>query len=150
MDSVIRGLIVYLALFVIFRISGNRTLSQSTSFDLVLLLIISETTQQAMVDNDHSMTNGLLLILTLVGMSILFSHLRQWFPTFDKWANGVPVLIFENGRFLRDRMQRARISEEEILEAARVRQGLKSIDEVAYAVLEPSGDITVMPKRGDE
>lgn len=150
MDSVIRGLIVYLVLFVIFRISGNRTLSQSTAFDLVLLLIISETTQQAMVDDDHSMANGFLLILTLVGMSILFSHLKQWFPTFDKWANGVPYLIYDDGKFLDDRMHRARITKEEILEAARIRQGLKSMDEVAYAIVEPSGDITVIPKRGDE
>lgn len=150
MDSVIRGLVVYLILFVIFRISGNRTLSQSTAFDLVLLLIISETTQQAMVDDDHSMTNGFLLILTLIGMSILFSHLRQWFPIFDKWANGVPFLIYDNGRFLDDRMRRARISKEEILEAARITQGLKSFDEVAYAIVEPSGQITVIPKRDDE
>ena len=146
MDSIIRGCIVYLVLFVIFRISGNRTLAQTTSFDLVLLLIISETTQQAMVDDDHSMTNGLLLIFTLVGLSILFSHLKEWFPTFNKWANGVPVLIFGQGSFLEDRMKRARVDKEEILEAARMRQGLRSMDEVDYAILEPNGEITIIPK----
>jgi uncharacterized membrane protein YcaP (DUF421 family) len=146
MDSIIRGCIVYLVLFVIFRISGNRTLAQTTSFDLVLLLIISETTQQAMVDDDHSMTNGLLLIFTLVGLSILFSHLKEWFPTFNKWANGVPVLIFDQGSFLEDRMKRARVDKEEILEAARMRQGLRSMDEVDYAILEPNGEITIIPK----
>ena len=75
MDSVLRGLLVYFFLLIVFRISGKRTLSQTTSFDLVLLLIISETTQQAMVDNDHSITNGFLLIMTLVGTSILLATL---------------------------------------------------------------------------
>ena len=58
MDAIMRGLMVYLFLLVIFRISGKRTLSQVTSFELVLLLIISETTQQAMVDSDHSITRS--------------------------------------------------------------------------------------------
>jgi uncharacterized membrane protein YcaP (DUF421 family) len=146
MDSVIRGMIVYFVLFVVFRISGNRTLAQTTSFDLVLLLIISETTQQAMVDNDHSMMNGFLLILTLVGLSLLFSHAHQWSAAFNRWANGVPMLIFDRGRFLEDRMERARVDKEEVLEAARMREGLRSMDEVDYAVLEPNGEITVIPK----
>ena len=60
MDSVIRGLVVYLVLLIVFRFSGKRTLAQTTTFDLVLLLIISETIQQALLDNDNSMTNGLL------------------------------------------------------------------------------------------
>ena len=75
MDSVLRGLLVYFFLLIVFRISGKRTLSQTTSFDFVLLLIISETTQQAMVDNDHSITNGFLLIMTLIGTSILLAAL---------------------------------------------------------------------------
>lgn len=147
MDSVIRGTIVYLLLFVVFRVSGNRTLAQTTSFDLVLLLIISETTQQAMVNGDHSMTNGVVLIFTLVGWSILFSFFKEWWPGFNRWANGVPMLIYDRDHFLEDRMQRARVDKEEVLEAARERQGLRSMDEVEYAVLEAGGKITIIPKR---
>lgn len=147
MDSIIRGTIVYLLLFVVFRLSGNRTLAQTTSFDLVLLLIISETTQQAMVDGDHSVTNGVLLILTLVGWSILFSFFKEWWPAFNRWANGVPMLIYDRDHFLEDRMQRARVDKEEVLHAARQSQGLRSMEEVEFAVLEASGDITIIPKR---
>ena len=92
MESVLRGLIVYLFLLVVFRISGKRTLSQTTTFDLVLLLIISETTQQAMVDSDHSITNGFLLIATLVGTSILLGVLKQKFPKLDLLLEGQPNL----------------------------------------------------------
>ena len=68
MESIIRALVVYLFLFLVFRLSGKRTLSQATPFELVLLLIISETTQQAMVDGDHSVINCAILVLTLVVM----------------------------------------------------------------------------------
>ena len=147
MDSVIRGLIVYFFLLMVFRISGKRTLAQSTNFELVLLLIISETTQQAMVDNDHSITNGFLLILTLVGTSIVLSLLKQRFPTLDKWLDGSPFVIIENGKMLKDRMQKARVDEADILEAARGLQGLERLDQIKYAIVERSGEITIVPKR---
>src|SRR4029453_18447880 len=104
MESVIRGLVVYVFLLLIFRIAGKRTLSENTNFDLVLLLIISETTQQAMVDNDHSITNGFLLIMTLIGASIGLSLLKQRFPTVEQWLEGTPLIILENGKGLPERM----------------------------------------------
>ena len=70
MEPVIRGLLVYAFLLVVFRIAGKRTLSEASSFDLVLALIISETVQQAMVDSDHSLTTGMILVLTLVATDI--------------------------------------------------------------------------------
>jgi uncharacterized membrane protein YcaP (DUF421 family) len=147
MDSVIRGLLTYLFLLLVFRISGKRTLSEATSFDLVLLLIISETTQQAMVQNDHSMTNGVLLIVTLVGVDILLSLLKQWFPAVDAWLDGVPVVIMDNGKVLKDRLNRERVDESDILEAAREQEGLESLDQIRYAVLERGGKITIVPRR---
>ena len=77
MESVIRAAVVYLVLLVLFRIAGKRSLAEVTTFDLVLLLIISEATQQAMVDNDNSMTNALLLVVTLISMNILFSLIAR-------------------------------------------------------------------------
>lgn len=146
MDSVVRGVIVYLFLLIIFRISGKRTLAQITNFDLVLLLIISETTQQAMVDNDHSLTNGFLLISTLVGVSIFFSLLKQKFPRFEKYIDGTPVIIIQDGKLLRKRMEKLRVDEDDILEAARELHGLERIEQIKYAIVERGGDITVIPK----
>jgi uncharacterized membrane protein YcaP (DUF421 family) len=148
MEPVVRALVVYLFLLLIFRISGKRTLSESSSFDLVLLLIISETTQQAMVDGDHSMTNAALLIVTLVGLDILLSFIKQWSPAAEAWLDGLPLIILRQGKPIDERMQRERVDEADILEASRETCGLESLDQIKYAVLERHGDITIVPKEG--
>jgi uncharacterized membrane protein YcaP (DUF421 family) len=146
MDSVLRGVIVYAFLLIIFRISGRRTLSEATNFDLVLLLIISETTQQAMVDNDHSITNGFLLIMTLVGTSIVLSLIKQRFPRVEAWLDGTPLVIVQNGKCLQERMSKMRIDEEDILSAARGAHGIERLDQVKYAIVERGGDISIVPR----
>src|SRR6187549_1750026 len=102
MESVVRGLIVYVFLLIVFRISGKRTLSEATAFDLILLLIISETTQQAMVDNDHSMTNAAVLILTLVGADIFLSVVKQWLPASEPILDGTAVILMRDGKVLQE------------------------------------------------
>ena len=149
MDSVLRGLLVYFFLLVVFRISGKRTLSQTTSFDLVLLLIISETIQQAMVDNDHSITNGFLLIVTLVGTSILLAALKQFFPKLELLLEGQPVIVVNKGKLLHDVMNKVRVDEEDILFAARMLHGLERIDQIKYAILERDGEISIVPAAGN-
>ena len=150
MESVIRGLAVYFFLLLIFRVSGKRTLSENTNFDLVLLLIISETTQQAMVVNDHSVVNGFLLIMTLIGSSIGMSLLKQRLPTLEKWLDGAPLVIIEDGKMLKDRMDKTRVDEADILEAARALQGLERLDQIKYAIVERNGAITIVPSKGRE
>jgi uncharacterized membrane protein YcaP (DUF421 family) len=146
MDSVIRGIIMFFFLQLIFRISGKRTLAEATNFDLIILLIISETTQQAMVDDDHSMMNGFLLIMTLVGISICLSLLKQRFPALDKWLEGGPLVIVDNGRMYKDRMTKLRVSEDDVLEAGRSLHGLEKMDQIKRAVVERGGSISVVPK----
>jgi uncharacterized membrane protein YcaP (DUF421 family) len=146
MDSVIRGIIMFFFLQLIFRISGKRTLAEATNFDLIILLIISETTQQAMVDDDHSMMNGFLLIMTLVGISIGLSLLKQRFPALDKWLEGGPLVIVDNGRVYKDRMTKVRVSEDDVLEAGRSLHGLERMDQIKRAVVERGGSISVIPK----
>jgi uncharacterized membrane protein YcaP (DUF421 family) len=145
MDSVIRGLVVYVALLLIFRLSGKQTLSQATTFDMVLLLIISETIQQALIDTDNSMTNGIILVLTLVGASIVLSFLKQHSHTIERLIDGTPLIILEEGKAIKERMNKERVDEEDILEAARKLQGLERLEQIKYAVLERNGDITIVP-----
>jgi uncharacterized membrane protein YcaP (DUF421 family) len=147
MDSVLRSAGIYLFLLVLFRIAGNRTLSDVTTFDFVLLLIISEATQQALLGEDFSLTNAYLVILTLVGIDIALSLCVQRWPWLSKWMEGLPVVIVEHGQPLRERMKRLRVSEDEILTAARERQGLARMDQIQYAVLERSGGISIIPKQ---
>jgi uncharacterized membrane protein YcaP (DUF421 family) len=150
MDSVIRGLIVYFFLLLIFRISGKRTFSENTNFDFVLLLIIGETTQQAMVDNDHSIVNGFLLIMTLMGVSIVLSLLKQRIPKLEKWLDGTALVIVEKGKMHKDRMDKVRVDEADILEAARKLQGLERLEQIKYAIVERNGEITIVPIENGE
>lgn len=146
MDSVIRGTVVYLVLLVLFRIAGKRSLGEATPFDFVLLLIISEAVQQAMIGDDNSMVNALLLVTTLIGLNVLISLIKQRSRRVEKVLEGVPLVIVENGRALHDRMQKVRVDEADVLEAARELQGLHRLDQIRYAVLEAGGAITIIPK----
>jgi uncharacterized membrane protein YcaP (DUF421 family) len=146
MDSVIRAAVVYVVLMVLFRIAGKRSLAEITSFDLVLLLIISEAVQQALLDNDNSMTNAFLLVSTLVGINILLSIVATRWRAFEKLVEDVPLVILRNGEPLRDRMRKERVDEEDIMEAARASQGLERLDQIRFAILERTGHITIVPK----
>lgn len=146
MESVVRVVVVYVFLLLVFRIAGRRTLAQMTTFDFVLLLVISEQTQQAMVANDPSLINAFLMVLTLVGLDIALSLIKQRSPQIEKWLDGISTIIVEDGRPLKDRMEKARVDEYDILTAARHLQGLERMDQIKYAVLERSGGITIIPK----
>jgi len=146
MDAVLRALVVYFVLLIIFRIAGNRTLAQMTSFDLILLLIISETIQQALIGSDQSITHALLLVLTLVGAAVLLSLLKQKSPTLERLLEGAPVVIIEKGQVHQERMDKMRVDEADIMEAARQQEALRRLDEIDWAVVERNGDITVIPK----
>jgi uncharacterized membrane protein YcaP (DUF421 family) len=146
MDSVVRGLAVYLTVWMLFRIAGKRTLSEATSFDFVLLLIIGETTQQALLGQDFSITNAFLVIVTLIGIDVLLSIVKQHSPRVERILDGGPVLIVKNGLLLQERMRRERVDEGDILEAARHLHGLARMDQIKHAVLEPSGGISIVPR----
>lgn len=146
MESVIRAGAVYFMMLVIFRLAGNRSIAQLTAFDFVLLLIVSEAIQQAMITTDSSLTNAFLLVLTLVGLDIMMSLWKQRSPRIEKILDGVPVLIMENGKLHNDRMQRERVDEGDILASARERHGVERLDQIKHAVVEATGGISVIPR----
>lgn len=146
MDSVLRAAFVYLILLVIMRIAGKRTLAQVTVFDFILLLIIGEATQQALLANDFSVTNAAIVIATLVLLDIALSVLKQRSIRLDRIIDDSPVVIVDDGKPLWDRMNRARIDEQEVLVAARELHGLERLDQIKFAVLERSGGISIVPK----
>jgi uncharacterized membrane protein YcaP (DUF421 family) len=145
-DSVIRAAAVYLGLLVLFRLAGNRSIGQITAFDFVLLLIISEAIQQAMITSDYSMTNAFLIVVTLIGLDIMMSLWKQRSARFEKILDGVPVLLIENGKMRSDVMKRERVDENDILVAAREMHGLERIDQIKHAIVESSGGISIVPK----
>lgn len=147
MDGVLRGIVIYGVLLLIFRITGKRTLGQTTTFDLVLLLIISETTQQALVGDDYSITRCVTLIATLAGLDLLLSILKVRSKRLDAVLDGKPVVLVEDGTVHGQRLRKERIDREDLLEAARHQHGLESFDEIKHAVLERDGDISIVPRR---
>lgn len=146
MDAVLRSVVLYVVLMVLFRLGGKRSLAQITTFDFVLMLIVGEATQQALLGQDYSLTNAFLVILTLVAIDTMMSWWKQRSPNLEKWVDGVPLIIVEEGRPLKDRMDKARVDLDDVLAAARELQGLERLDQIKYAVLERSGGISVIPK----
>ncbi len=146
MDAVTRAAAVYLFLVLILRIAGKRTLHQVTTFDIVLLLVISEATQQALLGEDFSITAAFLVITTLVGIDIVMSFLGNRWRIVDHIVDSRPELIVDHGTVLKDRLHRHRMEESEILEAARELQGLERVADIKFAVLERSGHITIIPE----
>jgi uncharacterized membrane protein YcaP (DUF421 family) len=147
MDLVIRGTAVYLFLLLIFRLSGKRSLRNVTTFDFVLLLIIAETTQQALVGEDYSVTGAFLLIVVLVGTDILLSLLKRASPRVDRLLEGQPLVILRDGVPLGARMHVERVDDEDILSAARETRGIERLADIERAILEKNGAISIVPRR---
>lgn len=146
MESVIRAMLVYLFLLVVLRITGKRTLAQITSFDFVLLLIISEGTQQAMIGDDDSMINGAIVVTTLIGLNIVMSLLKQRFKAVDHLLDDLPLMIVADGKPLKERMDKSRVNEDDVLDAARETFGLERFEQIRHAILERDGKISIIPR----
>lgn len=145
MDMVLRPAAMYALVWLIFRLAGRRTMSQMTTFDFVLLLICGEATQQALLGEDFTVTNALVVVTTLVVMDGAATRLRARFKSFERVMEGLPLLVLEDGRLRRDHLDRERIDEEDILHAARQSHGISRLSQIKHAVLEPSGGISIIP-----
>jgi len=147
MDIVFRATAIYLILFIVLKIAGSRTLLQMTSFDFILLLIISEATQQAMLPDDFSVTAAFITIVTLFTIDIVFSLIKTYIPLADKFLDGSPVILVENGKVLRWRLTKLHLTTDDILEVARNKQGIEDIGQIKFAIMEKNGDISIIPQQ---
>jgi uncharacterized membrane protein YcaP (DUF421 family) len=145
-ESVIRGVAVFMFLLIVMRFSGRRTLAQITPFDLVLLLIIAETTQQALLGDDFSLTNAFILIATLFLADIFLSYIKQRSPRVAMLIDGTPTVLIRHGEPDERALRRSRVDLDDILEAARAQHGLARLDQIEFAVLEVGGNISVIGK----
>jgi uncharacterized membrane protein YcaP (DUF421 family) len=145
MNPVLRGVVIYLVVLVVFRIMGKRSLSEATTFDFVLLLIISEVTQQALVGQDYSLSGSIILVVTLVTVDLILNLIKEKSKAFGKLTEGTSLLIVDEGKLLKDRMKKCQVEEEDVLEAARMQFGLEKLEEIKYAILEKDGEISIIP-----
>lgn len=146
METVIRGAAIYFVLLIALRLSGRRTVAQMTPFDLVLLLIIAETTQQALLGDDFSLINAALLIVVLFSLDIALSYVKQWAPSLGRIIDGTPTVLISDGKPDLRAFARARVSLEDVLTTARVEQGLERLDQIKSAVLEADGALSIIPQ----
>lgn len=135
---------IYLFLLLVFRVAGRRTLAQTTSFDLVLILIIGDATQQALLGEDSTIASAALAILCLVSMDMTMSHLKSRFPVLDRLIEGDPVLLVEHG-VIKDRPMRANcLDRDDLLSASRIERGVTDMQEIEQATLEKDGHISIV------
>ena len=141
---VLHAAAIYLFLLFVFRIAGRRTLAQTTTFDLVLVLIIGDAVQQAMLGEDQTLAGAALAILSLVTLDVTLSHLKHRFPLLDRMIEGSPILLKVRDRVNERAMALNGLDEEDLLAAARERQGLTAIDDIEQATLEKDGHISIV------
>jgi len=141
---VVRTIVVYVALLVGLRLSGKRELGQLTSFDLVVILLVSNAVQNAMVGPDTSLVGGLVAAATLLLVNQLVGRLDFQWPWLHHQLVGQPSLLINRGRFIDDHLRREGVTRDEVFEALR-EHGVTDLDQVQMAVLEVDGTISVVP-----
>jgi uncharacterized membrane protein YcaP (DUF421 family) len=146
-DLVVRSVAVYLVLLLALRIFGKREVGQFTLFDLVMVLLVANAVQPAMTGPDTSLGGGLLIILTLVVTNRALAEGRRRIPMLRVILESPATTIARDGEWLSDAVNREGLDSADLEEALR-EHGIASVDEVAQAVLEPDGSISVVPREG--
>ena len=142
-EKILRSLIVYFFLLVMFRLMGKREVAQMTVFDLVVLMILSNVLQNAMIGPDNSVAGGLIGATSILAVNWLLGRAAFSSRWFERAIEGVPVVLAHRGQFVEQNLRRANISKEELLSNLRA-QGVFNLHEVRAAVLEPSGKLSVL------
>ena len=141
---VVRTLIVYLALLIGLRLVGRRELGQMTPFDLVVILLIANSLQNAMVGPDTSVAGGLASAFTLLAANWILTRLRARLPWLRRVAEGEPILLVSGGKVLNEHLRRSSIDLEDLEQAVR-EHGVATLAEVDTAILEVDGTVSIIP-----
>lgn len=143
-EKVIRSVAVYVFILLAFRLTGKRQVGQLTPFDLVVLLLISNVVQNAVIGPDNSLGGGLIGALIVLALNYAFVEVTYRWRWARRWLEARPTLLVHNGRVLHDALRRERLTMEDLRAALR-RNGLVEPDEARFAVLEENGGISVVP-----
>ena len=146
MDLAIRAVALFCFVYLLTRIIGRRELSSMEPFDLILLIVIGDAIQQGLTQDDYSVTGALIVIGTFAVLQILISYLNYRFPRLRPALEGEPMVVVQDGKAIEKNMKRERITLEEVMVQARLQQ-VASLDKIAWAVLETSGKISIIPKQ---
>lgn len=143
-EIVARTVAVYAALLFGLRLAGKREIGQMTAFDLVVILLVANAVQNAMVGPDTSLLGGLIAAGALLGINFVTADLRGRLPWLRRAVEGNPTLLINNGQFVEEHLRQEHIDREEVLMALR-EHGLDEPSAARMAVLEVDGSISVVP-----
>jgi len=147
-EKILRSVVVYLFLLVAFRLTGKRQVGQLTPFDLVLLLLISNVVQNAVIGNDNSLGGGLLGAATILLLNLLVVEITYRSKRLRRLLEATPTILVHNGKVLHQNLARERVTMEDLLAALR-RNGVADIAHVRIAMLEENGGISVILHTGE-
>jgi uncharacterized membrane protein YcaP (DUF421 family) len=142
MEKVLRAAVGYAFLLIAFRVLGRRELGRLTNFDLVVVLVVANVMQNAMIGEDTSLTGGLIGAATVLGLNVMIGAAVYASRRVERLVDGDPIIIVADGRLLRPRLRRELITENEVLAAAR-NAGIQQLADVRLAILESTGEINV-------
>lgn len=147
-ELVLRASAIFVFLFIVFRIWGKKHFGELTPFDFLLLLIMSEAVQNALIDDDKSVPAGFITVGTLMFLNIVLNKLVFHSRTAEKIIEGSPKVLIKDGRLNQKLMHKETITDRELHEALRM-QGVMDVDEVFQATLEANGSISVVKKKDE-
>jgi uncharacterized membrane protein YcaP (DUF421 family) len=147
MEIVLRASVMFVVVLVLTRVVGKRELGQLSAFELVLLVAIGDLIQQSVTQEDYSLTGGILVIGTFALLTVVLSYVSWRFPRTRPVIDSSPTVVLANGRPQDKVLRYERLPMEELLEAARS-NGIRDLEEIQLAVLEPNGSFTFF-KRDD-
>ena len=145
MDIVLRGVFVFVFLYVLMRMIGRRELSSLEPFDLILLIVLGDAVQQGLTQDDYSLTGAFLAIGTIAIMQVTVSYANFRFPKLRPVLDGEPIVVVQNGKPIERNLRRERVTIEDLAAAAR-QQNIAKIEDVQWAVMETSGAISFIKK----
>jgi uncharacterized membrane protein YcaP (DUF421 family) len=148
LEKILRPIVVYFFLVVVLRLSGKRELAQLNPFDLVVLLTLSNTVQNAIIGDDNSVSGGLIGATSLLAINYLVVRFLYDHRKLDQLVEGRADVLVENGKVRPQHLKRELITMAQ-LEAAAHRQGFASLAEVDQCILEPGGTLTFIGKKPD-
>ena len=146
LEVVLRGSLMFLALFAILRFVGNRQSGKIGPADLLVLVVIADAAQNALGAEYRSVTEGVVLVLTIVGWDYLIDWLLYRFPLLRPWLQQPPLSLIEDGRLNRKNIRAEMITVEDLLSQLR-EQGVEHVEDVKRACLEPNGSLSVIKRK---
>ena len=146
-EIIVRTVVVYWVVLFLLRIAGKRELGQMTPFDLVVILVIANAVQNAMTGGDNSLIGGVIAAATLTVVNIAVERWGDRVPLLRRALASEPTLLLQDGKPIADHLKREHIEVEEVEMAAR-EHGIADLADVAAAVLEEDGSISIIPREG--